>query len=287
MSLNTPVAFFVYNRPSLTERVFKRISLSQPKTLFIIADGPKKGDSEDFQLCQKTRQIVERIDWNCDIHKYYSHVNMGCNNRIISGLNLLFQQVDRAIILEDDCIPDLSFFKFCEELLNYYDNDLRIMMITGNNPLGEWKEEFASYHFSNFGGVWGWATWKRAWDLFEVSKNLWKKPNSRDCITNVLVDEKHAQHRLTKCSESINSRVGTWDYVWSFARILNSGLTIFPSKNLISNIGFSIKATHTTNVYSSRANESIYSIKFPLIHPIGVYPDRQYDTLKFEVTHPI
>jgi len=285
MKIKTPIALIVYNRPLLTAKVFEKIASAKPKKLFLIADGPNLSDSNDIKLCNRTRAIIDDINWECEVLRNYSSRNIGCNNRIITGLDWLFSLVDECIILEDDCLPDISFFKFCQELLTYYEQDERIMMVTGNNPLGNWIKGNATYHFSNFGGVWGWATWKRAWNLFQPASDAWVNKNTHECIKNVLVNKVHSKHRLNKCIQSFNSQKGSWDYKWSFARLLNSGLTIVPNKNLISNIGFSKKASHTKNESSSRANEPIDSITFPIIHPLGVYPDRYFDTLKFETTH--
>jgi len=285
MALMTPLVLFAYNRPHLTEKVLAKIIKVKPKKIFLIVDGPKKEDSVDYELCMKTRKVLGNINWDCEVHRIYSNINLGCNTRIISGLNLVFEEVEEAIILEDDTIPDATFFSFCEELLQLYRGNELIMMIAGHNPLGFWNKNNSSYFYSNFGGVWGWATWKRAWSLFNDTYEEWNKPNARKCVFDILQNEIHSRHRISHCSKFFDSKNGTWDYGWSFTRFLNSGLTIVPKTNLVSNIGFSNNATHTKMKNRNEKNGKLTSIDFPLIHPIEIIADRDFDEKKFNIIH--
>lgn len=154
--LTISVVLLVFNRPSVTSRVFAAIRETRPTRLFIIADGPREGRSSDVASCAEVRRIVACIDWPCEVSRNYSDVNLGCKKRVASGLDWVFQQVEEAIILEDDCLPDPTFFRFCQELLGRYRDDEKVMSICGSNPLRTWKADIQGYHFSLNGGIWGW-----------------------------------------------------------------------------------------------------------------------------------
>ena len=147
--LTTPVAFIIFNRPDTTRIVFEEIKKAKPEKLLIIADGPRNNKPGEKERCAETRAIVENIDWECEVLRNYSDKNMGCKNRVASGLNWVFENVEEAIILEDDCLPDQSFFRYCQELLEKYRDDKRIMLIAGDNMLFENNKQKYSYYFSN------------------------------------------------------------------------------------------------------------------------------------------
>ena len=168
--LNTPVVFIIFNRPDTTQKVFDEIKKVKPKKLFVISDGPRKPSEE--KLCVETRKIIDGVDWECEVLKNYSDKNLGLKERISSGLNWVFNNTEEAIILEDDCVPDQSFFKFCEEMLDRYRGNKNIMMIGGSNPLKDFEIENA-YTFSKYYQIWGWATWKRAWDKYDIDMKGW------------------------------------------------------------------------------------------------------------------
>lgn len=176
--MNTPVVLIIFNRPLLTQIVFDEIKKIQPRQLFVISDGPRNDGEKS--LVEQTRKISEQIDWKCEIFKKYSNTNLGCKISVASGLDWVFSQVEQAIILEDDCVPDITFFKFCDELLEKYKENKSIMMISGDNFFE--KESTFSYDLCHHSLIWGWATWGRAWkqyqsastssvDLFETKYN--------------------------------------------------------------------------------------------------------------------
>ena|ERR1035437_285754 len=165
MNFDSPVVLIIYNRPEKTEKVFSVIKKIKPSQLFIIADGPK--DSADKRLCDQARTIINSIDWNVDLKTNLSDYNMGNVPRTISGLNWVFEHVDRAVILEDDCVPHLSFFQFCGTLLDHYSDDIEVMHISGYNIMQQIPDKNTSYFFSNhILPPWGWATWRRAWEKY-------------------------------------------------------------------------------------------------------------------------
>ena len=157
---NTPILFLIFNRPEVTFAVFEQIQKIQPKYLFIAADGPR--NYKENELCKATRDVVQKIDWDCELKTLFRNENLGCAKNVSSAIKWFFDHVEKGIILEDDCYPDLSFFSFCEELLNYYDNNDRIMAISGFNAQLGIKRTKHSYFFAEIPLVWGWATWRKA-----------------------------------------------------------------------------------------------------------------------------
>jgi hypothetical protein len=246
MTLSTPVAFIIFNRPDTTDRVFQAIRQAQPQQLLVIADGPRADRPGEAEKCAATRAIIDRVDWECEVLTNYSDTNLGCKYRVSSGLDWVFSEVEEAIILEDDCLPDPSFFLFCQTLLEKYRDDARIMVINGNNFLPERKQVAESYYFSKYVHIWGWATWRRAWRHYDVDMSSW--PALRDQgLLNILFDDPVEQEYWRKIFDEVSDgKIDTWDYQWTYSCWLQSSLNIIPDVNLISNIGFRSDATHTT-----------------------------------------
>jgi len=270
--LNTAVAFFVFNRPELTSQVFKQIQRAAPRQLFVIADGPRPDKADDVKLCAAVLELTQQITWDCEVHTLIRSENIGCRNSIAQGLDWVFTFTDRCIILEDDCWPELSFFTFCENLLQRYENDLEVMTIGGCAPEQSEKINQSSYYFSRYPNVWGWATWKRTWDLVELNLPNWDSLRSTDWLRKQLHHEQH-QHFWQRTFDKM-TELDTWDYALVYACWLAGGLSVRPSQNLIKNIGFIDSATHTKdpNHYLSRL--STLEMRFPLTHPLDKRPDQ-------------
>lgn len=274
--LDTPVALVIFNRPDFTEVVFRAVAQAKPKRLFVLADGPRSPD--EAHLCARTRAVTERVDWDCDVRTDFSEVNLGCRRRCVTGFDWVFSQVETAIVLEDDCVPDPTFFRFCELMLDHYRDDPRVMMVTGSNYLGSWKAESQSYHFSHFGSPWGWASWRRAWRLYDDTMKLWDDDTVKARIRELLDNEEYfalQARRFDTIYTDQNDR-HSWDVRWGFARLVQSGLTIVPAVNLISNVGclgdgVSLPPTHPL------ANLPTAPISFPLRFQTSVAADRLYD----------
>lgn len=269
--MKTPVIFFIFNRPQTTKLVFDQIRKYKPEMMIVVADGPRKNNPADVANCLETRKIVDKIDWPCKVIKEYSATNLGCKKRISSGLDYTFSIVDRAIILEDDSLPNDSFFSFCEELVERYKDDKRIMSIAGSNFLFDRSEviDKDSYYFSRYPYIWGWATWKRAWDLYEIKMTNWpyiKKLN--------IVEKKWTK----KFDIAYNDKIDTWDIQWVYTCFMQNGLTIVPHVNLVSNIGFGQGSTHT-RIKTIVADMETINIKFPLKHPTTVIPNHRADKI--------
>lgn len=279
MSFSTPVIFLIYRRPDLTAKVFDAIKKAKPTQLLVVADGPKS-QNETF-LCQKARAVTEQIDWNCEIQRNYSEVNMGSRRRVRSGLDWAFSQVNEAIILEDDCLPHHSFFRYCQELLNYYRDDERIWCISGNNFQDSQKRGGGSYYFSNYCHCWGWATWRRAWQQYDDNLSNWPIFKKGRYLESILDSELEIQYWQEIFERLYNSPdPPNWDYGWTFTCWQNSGLTVLPNINLVSNLGFRSDATNTT-ITSKNAELPTGDIG-EIKHPGFIIRDHVADQYTFE-----
>jgi len=280
--LNTPVTFMVFNRPELTKLVFEEIRKAKPKKLFVIADGPRKDKKEDAEKCLAVRSIVMNVDWDCELKVNFADNNMGCRDRISSGIDWVFCQTEESIFLEDDCLPGEGFFQFAEELLVHYRNDERVMFISGNNFQFNRKLSPYSYYFSSYNHVWGWATWKRAWDKYDISMKYWPEVKENNLLRYWIKNESVVSFFEKQFDLVYHGKIDTWDYQLLFACWLNSGLTILPSVNLVANIGFGDDASHTADSADESSNIAIEEMNFPLVHPPYVMRDIDNDVFEEE-----
>jgi hypothetical protein len=275
--LTTPIAFIVFNRPDTTAKVFEAIRQAQPPKLLIIADGARPDRIGEAEKCQQVREICDRIDWDCEVLRNYSDPNLGCKKRVSSGLDWVFQQVEAAIILEDDCLPDPTFFPFCQELLEKYRDDQRVMFIGGTNYQFGKKRSDYSYYFSRYNHVWGWASWRRAWQHYDVEMNLLPTIKSGNWLKDILNSDRAVKHWENTFETVYQNQLNTWDLQWTFACWLQSGLSIIPNVNLVSNIGFGIDATHTNAMNHPLANMVTAALELPLTHPPFLIRDANAD----------
>lgn len=280
---DTPIAFLVFNRPEATARVFNAIRAVRPPKLLVVADGPRQDRPGESDACGQVRAIIDGVDWPCEVLKNYSDRNLGCKRRISSGLDWVFQNVEEAIILEDDCLPDPSFFRFCQELLEKYRHDDRVMMISGDNFQFDRTLPDYSYYYSRYYHIWGWASWRRAWRFYDVDMKLW--PQVRDgSLFRLLFDSAaELRHWHTMFDRVHRGEINTWDYQWAFSGWIQNGLTILPSVNLVSNIGFGTAATHVGSE-SRFADMAAHPMDFPLRHPPYVMRDREADAHTHKIT---
>lgn len=267
--LNTPVVFIIFNRTDTTERVFAEIARAKPSMLLVVADGPRKDVLGEAEKCAAARAVIERVDWDCEVLTNYSDVNLGCKIRVSSGLDWVFEKVEEAIILEDDCLPHPTFFRFCQELLERYRDDERIMKIAGSNfQFGRRRTEY-SYYYSRYAIGWGWATWRRVWNLFDLDMKLWPEIRDGRWLFDVIGDlkAKSYENRIRSFELVFQNKVDTWDYQFGFSCFIQSGLIIVPNVNLISNIGFGEFASHTKNTNDKYADMKTDEMDFSLKHP--------------------
>lgn len=245
--LKTPLLFIVFNRPDTTERVFEEIKKQKPKYLYVAADGPR--NEQEKSLCEQTRAIVNRVDWECEVKTLFRDRNLGCKRAVSSAIDWFFSNVEEGIILEDDCLPSQAFFPYCESLLEKYRHDARIMHISGENPIDtDIKIGNGSYYFAKTAHVWGWAGWKRAWSQYDVEMNSYEAFKRGNKIADVFHRKEEQQYWLKIFDRVTQGKIDTWDYQWMYALYVNNGLSAIPNENLISNIGFGEQATHTTGL---------------------------------------
>jgi hypothetical protein len=274
--VTSPVIFLIFNRPDCTARTFAEIRKARPPQLLVVADGPRPHVPDDAAACARTRRVVEDgIDWPCQLHRAYSERNLGCAHRVSSGLTWAFSLVPEAIVLEDDCLPDGSFFPYCDELLARYRHDTRIGQICGTPFVLEEVACETSYIFSKYGPIWGWASWRRAWAHYDLTLGSWPDLRRRRALASVIRSPGELEWRGRLYDGLHAGPPSTWDFQWGYAKIVQSLLSIIPRQNLIRNIGFGPGATHTTEGVPS--TRRLGSITFPLSHPGCVLPDTGFD----------
>ena len=279
----TPSLFLIFNRPDTTKRVFEIISRVKPTKLYIAADGARKNKVGEVLLCQETRNIIELIDWECEIKTLFRTENLGCKIAVSSAIDWFFENEEQGIILEDDCLPNESFYIYCETLLNYYASDERIMHISGNNFQDGNVRGNGSYYFSNYNHIWGWATWKRAWKAYNVDLSFLTETEIETLIEKQFDTKKERLFWNNIFKKVINKTIGTWDYQWTYAVWKNNGLSILPNKNMIANIGFNNNGTHTSGVdILGLSNMKTFSIS-NIIHPTEIEINKKAD--KYGLDH--
>ena len=276
--LNTPVVFIIFNRPDTTRVVFDEIRKAKPPKLLVVADGPRRDKAGEAKQCEQTRRIIQEVDWDCEVITNFAADNLGCRERIVTGLAWVFSLVEEAIILEDDCVPHPSFFRFCQETLAYYRNESRIMMISGTNYLVDKFETPDSYFFSRHYSIWGWATWRRAWKSYDPDIRAWRQSIGVKQLRYQCADWKMQKHFEMKFDMITGRQINTWDFQWVFNCLFNNGLCLTAAKNLITNIG--VVGTHSDAESDSHFLPGI-GIEFPLRHPTYLYPDCRYDQFLF------
>jgi len=272
----TPIVFLIYNRPALTARVFSLIRQLQPARLLVVADGPKLDRPADAEACAETRAVIDQMDWDCQLERNYSDVNLGCARRVSSGLDWAFSLVETAIILEDDCVPEPSFVGVAVLGEDRYRDDQRIMAIAGNNYQFGRCRLSTSYYFSRYNHCWGWATWRRAWQHFDYEMRLWPSVRDQGWLYDILQSQTASQVWRTAFQRTYDGVYDSWAYRWTLACWLQSGLSILPNVNLVSNVGFDAGGTHNRR-RNIMAEMSTQPLTLPLQHPPYVIRDARAD----------
>jgi hypothetical protein len=279
--LSTPIAYVIFNRPKHTRETFASIREQRPAKLFIIADGPRPEHPTDIDRCREVREIVAHVDWPCEVHRNYSDTNLGCKMRPKTGIDWVFQHVDCAIILEDDCLPHNDFYGYCEALLERYKDEQKVMVITGNNFQAGKRRGAATYYFSKYNHIWGWATWKRAWLKNDSNIEFWpdyKLSQEWPWLFNDSIERKYWERIFDKVY--FREFENAWDYPWTASVWYHGGLTATPNVNLVTNIGFGPEGTHTV-VAEDQEGLPVGSLG-PLTHPDRIEQDRNADRYVFD-----
>ena len=277
-ALQTPVALVVFNRPDTTRRVFAAVREARPVKLLLIADGPRLDRPGEAELCDEVRGIVTAVDWPCEVHTNFSGPNLGCHPRVISGYDWVFSLVEEAILLEDDTLPDPTFFRFCQEMLERFRGDSRIAAVTGTNYVQDESSTIRdSYLFCIFGSLWGWATWRERWQEYDRHMEHWADLRETQALSRIFDDARTARwwtEIFDRAKEQGNR--AAWDYLWQYTNLFRHRLTIVPNVNLVQNLGFGAQATHTKNE-NKRLMPAMRQMQFPLRHPAAVIWDRRFD----------
>jgi hypothetical protein len=269
--LNTPILFIVFNRPLLTEQVFKAIRKAQPPRLYIAADGPRPHYKGDSERCSEVRNIVSNVDWPCTVKFLFRKKNAGCQFGPRTAIDWFFKNEKQGIILEDDCLPSQSFFRFCEENLNRYSDTPTIMAVTGTNITKNISFEY-DYFFSRYALMWGWATWDRAWKKYDPLISNWESLKARDWLSSLNIGGlifKKTWTSIFDDTHRLRESATWWDYQWIYCCWLNNGLTVAPSKNLVKNLGFDEEATHTRDKDEYRSQLRLEELSWPLKIPMN------------------
>ncbi|MDB5109104.1 MAG: hypothetical protein JWR67_218 [Mucilaginibacter sp.] len=278
------VLFIIFNRPDTTEKVFERIKATRPARLYVAADGPRDGRDEESVLCKQARDIATQINWDCELKTLFKEKNAGCKEAVSSAINWFFDNEEEGIILEDDCLPANSFFRFCDLLLDKYRFDTRIRHISGANFQHGIKRGNATYYFSNITHVWGWASWRRTWKDYDKELSRYNESDIREKLESLFNDSLIVDSWQHIFKELKAGNIDTWDYQMGFTNYFNNSLCIVPNINLISNIGFNDNATHTTKADNLSANIPLMEIDGDITHPLYFLPEKKADefTLNYE-----
>ncbi len=280
-----PVAILNFNRPDLTRRIFEVVRQIKPRHLLLIADGPRASRPDDIRLCAEVRAIFDEIDWDCEVSQKYSDTNLGSFKSNSEGLSWVFDTVEEAIIIEDDCIPSVSFFRYCEEMLERYRDDPRVGVITGYNlgfPTSGHKND--SYFFSAYALTWAWASWRRVWQQVDLDMSWWTPDKGQEMLQSLFrrSAEWHYWHALYERIHG-GEMNNAWDYQLILSSFRHSQCCIIPSVNLVSNIGFGPDGTHVKDEASLMHNFPKGEIKFPLVHPVDVRRSHSVDYAIFRI----
>ncbi|MES2213781.1 MAG: TylF/MycF/NovP-related O-methyltransferase [Patescibacteria group bacterium] len=279
--MNIPILLTAFTRYDTTKRTFDEIRKAKPEKLFFYVDGPRDSHPDDAALVEKVRSLIKEVDWECEVSTLFPEKNLGFIEGMGSALNWFFENVEEGIVLEDDCLPDSTFFPFVREMLDKYKNDERVMHISGDNFQFGQKRGEASYYFSAYPNSWGWATWKRAWKHFDPSMKDFPVFKTSKKIEQILPTQDEQKVWMDTFEKSYTGEFKTWDYVWVYTIFERGGLFIIPNVNLVSNIGFGAHGTHTVSSTSIFANIPTEPMMFPLTHPVEMRADREADRLVF------
>ncbi len=272
------ILFIIFNRIDTSVRVLEQIKLARPSRLYITADGPRESRPDEKRLCEECRKaVMQMIDWECDVKTLFRTENIGPKEAISSALNWFFEFEEEGIILEHDCLPSNSFFKFCDTLLEKYREDKRIWLISGCNFQNGKEWGTATYYFSNLTSAWGWATWRRSWNSVDKDLKKYEESEIRVQLEKIFNDRMIVDTWVRIFEETKSGKIDSWDYQVTFEHLFNHSINIAPNKNLVSNIGFGDLAENTTDANSMFANVPLQHLTEPITHPKYFLPEYQAD----------
>jgi hypothetical protein len=281
MNFNLPILIILFNRSDNTKELFKILKQLRPTKLYVNIDGPRVNNNKDLTEVEACKNLVQNIDWPCEVYKQYHKNNLGCKNSVVSAIDWVFEFEEHTIILEDDCIPSLSFFEFCERTLIKYKNEYSVMQISGNNFIENYNDNVC--YFSTINDIWGWATWKRAWEKYKIKMDDLDYFLNQNLLTDYTSSKKISNWLKFYLLDANHDDSTTWSSQWSYAIIKSRGLTIVPPKNLVKNIGFIGESTHgqskSWNLYTQFDAQEITEYHYPDF----IYPNRDNDKNRFKL----
>jgi hypothetical protein len=276
--ITSPILLITFNRPRETLKVIHALARVKPRKVYFVSDGARSGRKGEMELVEECRNLVTNIDWPCEVLTKFSETNLGCKRSVVEALDWVFGHEEEVIILEDDCVPTSDFFSFCQEMLNVYRNDSRVGSVSGSNlEITPSSAKGLSYWFSNFPEVWGWATWRRAWEKYEVDLAKFSKSSRIETMSSILSTTKARRYWQSRLNSVASGKVDTWDYQLTFMHWRHRLLSIIPSANLVLNIGFGPNATHTISKPSADLQLDPGELTWPLKRPSVVEPSKDYD----------
>jgi hypothetical protein len=276
--INTPVLFLIFNRSDTTRQVFESIRQAKPAKLYVAADGARPDTAGEEVKIKEVRSIATSVDWECEVKTLFREHNLGCKMAVSSAITWFFEHEQEGIILEDDCLPEQTFFPYCQELLEIYRHDTRVMAISGDNfQQGKKRTEY-SYYFSRYPHCWGWATWKRAWQHWDGDFTSWPEIKEKFFLNDLAMGDETLVTYWAKIYDQCHAgKIDSWAYPWNYSCWVQSGLAALPNVNLVSNIGVGAGATHTTKADDKYLQLPVEQLVFPLQHPHCVFRNVQAD----------
>lgn len=282
----TAVLIVAFNRPRLLVQLIEALRAVKPLKVYCAIDGPRAANHDDVEKIALVKSaLLEGIDWPCDLKIDAAESNLGCSRRVSSAVSWVLAQEDAVIVLEDDCMPSVSFFPFCTELLDRYKDDPSVMSISGSNCLSKWNAG-NSYFFSKHFVAWGWATWARAWKHFDLSLAEWKTASARRELREYVNSARHYEILAKYLDQIIAGSLDTWDVPFAFAHDRQRAFCVLPAVNLIHNVGFGPDATHCFDADAKFA-PSAEEMEFPLRHPSVVKADVEFDRRWLDTVFPV
>lgn len=281
--LSTAALFLVFNRPEQTAAAFQAVRSARPPRLYVAADGPRPAKAGEVLACEEVRRIATQVDWPCTVSTLFRDRNLGCKRAVSEAITWFFAHEERGIVLEDDCVPHPDFFPFCEALLDRYADDERVLAITGNNFQQGRRRGEASYYFSRYFHCWGWASWRRAWQLYQRDMPFWEQWRGSPAWLDALPDPLERSYWTEVLDRVYQQEIDTWDYQWTASIWFNGGLVATPNANLVDNIGFGGGGTHTKRRAYGGAPKAVGL--GPITHPLAVERDAAADHFTFVAHH--
>jgi hypothetical protein len=279
--VKSPILFLIFNRPKETQLLFNAIREAKPQKLYVAADGPRNNGKDEI-VCQETKDILNQIDWKCELITLFREENLGCGKAVSNAVTWFFDNEEEGIILEDDCLPSLDFFRFCDEQLNYYRNDERVGHVCGCNFQDGLKRGEGDYYYSKLIHVWGWASWRRVWKKYDFNMTGLEEAKENDVLSSLTDDQVNKESIYEAFFRTKQGEIDTWDYQYFFSNLVNTRLSIIPNYNMISNIGFNADGTHTLDTNSPMADIAFGSLPSEIIHPKYIYQNRIADKYTLE-----